>query len=431
MFIILLELKEMNKTIFVFFLSVLALVATCLTITWTIDTYIDLKENEASFIDTYGQGEFDIYRITYQGDFDVLERLFYTDDLAIERQAVFEALKDHPDFTYTYNQVIGIFFFLDNQLPNYNDDMLETINESGIQLLGIHADPLFFEQSSVNLVEGDVFSEVDYFIDQPNPTELPVLLGNQYAADYQIGSLIESAYTLELDSVTLVVKGFLEEGSYFFNQSDHRVSLDQFMIVPAIETTYNPLSSDGFDEVFLRAYRTDKLLDGRLSFPANKRDQGLSAVREIFHEHQMYELALWSENAQAASILSGLRQETVEFSQLSVLIILVTISMSAIQIYYKIVRNRKKYSTFVLMGMKKSSLLLIMNIEGLLIIGAANLIYLISIISLQRMGETFGFTKLTISIIALFQICVLLLQIMIGHKIVYQLDMSSTLRQRE
>ncbi|OTN76386.1 hypothetical protein A5886_001463 [Enterococcus sp. 8G7_MSG3316] len=429
--IFLLELKEMKHSMIVFILSMLALIATCLTITWSVDTYIDLKENETQFIDVFGEGETDMYRVTYQGDFDVLERLFYTDALAMERKAVFEALRDHPDFTYTYTQNVGIFFFLENQMPHYNEAMIETVNESGVQLWGMHGDPLFFEQSSVNIDEGDVFSRGDYVIDEPDPLELPVVLGSGYKAYYQIGSQIDAAYTLELDHVTLVVKGFLEEGSSVTSHQGHKILLDHFMIVPAIETNYDPFLADGFDEVFLRTYRTDKLLDGRLAFPADKREHVLTAVREIFHQYQMYELALWSETEQAVSILSGLKQETLEFTQLSILIVFVTLSMSVIQVYYKVLRNRKKYSTFVLTGMKKFSLLSLMNLESILLIVATNVIYGICVIRLQERGETFGFTLLTVCIVLLFQFCLLIMQILIGYTRIYQVDMSSTLRQRE
>ena len=431
--ILLSELFEtIQKSKFTFVLSIIALATTSLMIHMTIDSYLDSRLTEANFIAAYGDENTEIYRIILDGDMDVFDRIFWDESNAMNRMRAFEGLKNHPNFDYRYSVVNPIYFFDEIPYPYHDPEMVIHDGLDFLAVHGIYADNLFIYQPNVIISEGTGFSEEDFFIHDRYDKSLPVILGSGYRSLYELGDVIEQAHLASDESITLTVIGFLEEGSHFFINNGQRINLNYYMIVPSPEIAYSPILADGsYDPFFLLAYDAFKLQNGLIVFSQENRAEILESVRKIFNDNHLYELSLWSETAESLSIVEALRQQTSDSLQLTVFILFLTICMLGVQSYYKVLRNRKKYSTFVMTGMNKKQVRSLIGFEtvGVLIFANSIFFFITNYLVDRRLVEDLS----TLSIITLvaFQLLVIALRLFIGHQVIYKLNMSSILRQKE
>ena len=96
----------------------------------------------------------------------------------------------------------------------------------------------FFEQYSIEISEGEKFSQEDY--DYKKGECIPVLLGNSYKDYYSIGDEFQGYYLFE--ECNFVVKGFLAPDSFYYSRSNNDfISCERYILVPALkvsEATY-------------------------------------------------------------------------------------------------------------------------------------------------------------------------------------------------
>lgn len=431
--ILLSELFEtIGKSKIAFILSIIAFATTSLMIHMTIDSFLDARETERNFIAAYGDENTEIYRIVVHGDWEIIERVLYGEENATNRMNVFQALKANPLFNYRYSVVNSIYFFDEVPFPNHLEEMVVHRGLDFLAVHGIYADNQFTSFPTVIISDGRGFLEMEFYIHDRYDKRLPVILGYAYQGLYEVGDVIERAHLASDDAITLTVVGFLEEGSHFFINNGQRVNLDRYMIVPSPEIAYDPILADGsYDPFFLIAYDSFKIANELIVFPREYRDEVLEAVGQIFNDNHMYELSLWSETAESLSIVETLRQQTRDSLQLTAFILFLTTCMLGVQSYYKVLRNRKKYSTFVMTGMTKKQVMLLLVFETIGVLVFANSIfyfindYLVG----RRLVE--GPSSLSVVMLILFQLLVIGLRLFIGHRVIYRLNMSSILRQKE
>ena len=132
--------------------------------------------------------------------------------------------KDHPDE------------FLDG----YEDPTWDHNEEARFVLDGkdmafvkaIQVSEKFFSEYDISVFEGSIFDTDDYNYDLKTNT-VPVLLGHAYIDYYKVGDVLTGEYLTS--DTTYIVKGFLEEGTKYWEGTDFK-SLDRFIVLPAFIT---------------------------------------------------------------------------------------------------------------------------------------------------------------------------------------------------
>ena len=90
----------------------------------------------------------------------------------------------------------------------------------------------FFVQNKLALSSGNFFSENDY--KTYGFEEIPVILGNEYSQDYNIGDIFEGSYLYK--NMKFKVAGFLSDASFFYdNSKNDMTSCGRYIFMPAFE----------------------------------------------------------------------------------------------------------------------------------------------------------------------------------------------------
>lgn len=127
----------------------------------------------------------------------------------------------------------------DNSKYIYNEEQLYYTK-------ALEVSDAFFEEFSIELSDGERFSEFDY--EYSNSNAIPVLLGNAFKDYYSIGDKFEGYYLLE--KCSFVVKGFLDEGSFYYSHTyNDFISCERYIVVPALNVSE---SSDFSKQVLLQ-----------------------------------------------------------------------------------------------------------------------------------------------------------------------------------
>ena len=104
----------------------------------------------------------------------------------------------------------------DKFLINYEegDEESSTYEYDGVKYSDVKAMQVsngFFVQNKLTLSSGNFFSEDDY--KTYGFEEIPVILGNEYSQDYNIGDIFEGSYLYK--NMKFKVAGFLSDASFF------------------------------------------------------------------------------------------------------------------------------------------------------------------------------------------------------------------------
>ncbi len=234
---VILIFRIMKKHLVTIFLISL-LTGICLyTIGVSFDKKDESQQKAAVYEETYGINT--LYRVhEFLSDNSYYNFLESDDDQYLDFLNFYRSLSENESLNYIVDSQQN-FQIIDMDLPDevlfgYEDgNIIKTNMYDGKTLSsakGLQVSPNFFSEYSIHLSSGTEFTDEDYII---NPNEpIPVLLGSVYKDIFSIGDEFQSLYIY--DEYTMVVKGFLDDNCFFYNdQYDDIVSCSRYIISPA------------------------------------------------------------------------------------------------------------------------------------------------------------------------------------------------------
>lgn len=444
-YIIWLEIKELFcRNLKIFILSILAFTCACaaINVSLTNSEFAYLEHKSAS--ESYGDNVF--YKIILPGEEDVYQRMF--DESNFENlKSAFEQLKASKTFQYRYTAENAIDFFDItnnafgiNDFPKYKNEFLTgyldgtaEFRDDYLSLQAFYADNLFHKEPNVSLSAGSWFQESDFFVTTPDGIELPVMLGSSYQNLYQIGEKMKYAHLGTEDNITLNVIAFFNEDSYFYDNNNNRTTLNRYMVVPSIEILYDYVLANGSYAPLARSsYDSFKLVNTRIICKEEEKQKMLHEVQKILNENGLYEFRLFDETGGWRQQLEANRAAVITSSGISAFIICLIFIIFCVQIYYKIVKNKKKYTILLMLGIKKMQLLTIIVLETFFVFLLSLLLFAV----LYQVFYTnpkidFGLNAYTFVVIPLIEVILLIIMGIFGSGKVYKLNLSSALREKE
>lgn len=443
--IVWLEIKDfLIKNIKIFLLSVLAFTFSCIAVNITLTNFMRAAKEQAAMEENYGNKNY--YKINLNGDEEVFSS-FFGGDNAENIKNVFEQLNQEDIFDYRYEIANGIEFFnLEDSnygkedFPRYPQECVYGYEEGSpvvyddyVQLKGILADRLFQEEPNVRLSAGRWFKEEEFLVQGLEDIHLPVILGAQYNTLYQLGDLIEYGHLATEENITFEVIGFFEEDSYFYDNNNEKVLLNRYMVVPSVETAYNYVAENGeIDKFFRSAYDSTKIMNARIICDEADAEIVKEKVNRIFMENQLYELRLTDETGAAKKVLAELKNLAWSCMIISIFVIGFSVIVYMVQMYYKVLQNKRKYSVFLLNGITKKQIFLFTVTDTFLVFVLADILFLIFwIINASRGVQGLELTRDTFVVIPLMELFILVIMGILGTRRIAALNVSSSLRNNE
>lgn len=434
--------QEIKHTILgskkIFILSVLAFTCACVAINVTLTQYYTAHTEQTAAEENYGNKSF--YKLILEGENEIYQRIFGEGNIG-NIKAAFEQLKSDPSFQYRYNveNIIDFFSTTDSSysltdFPSYKNEFLygyesgtAYVSENYLSLKAFYADPLFKDEPNVALSEGAWFNKEDFTVSDPDNINLPVILGSGYQGLYRVGDTIRNAHLGTEDEVTLHIIGFFTEDSYFYDNNNDKKILDRYMVVPAIETSY-----DGYDSFSKAAYDSLKMTNTRIICTKEDEKAVVSRVYEILNQNQLYEFRLFDETGGWTERLESNRNATATALTISFFIIALLFAIFCAQTYYKILKNKKKYSILKMNGITKIQLFFLIIVDTLMVYILSTVLFYILYCSLRgNLHFDMGLNPYTFIVIPSIELVLLLAMGLYGCRKAYGIDLSSALREHE
>lgn len=435
------EILKREKKILI--LSVFAFTFACIAINITLVNLESFVETEKNVKENYGNKCY--YKLYLPGESDVYCRVF-SEGYLLKRKAAFDELKTEKSFRYRYSIEDQIDFFCINEekdgeqtLPKYRKECLAGYEEGlwserddYVALKAFYVDSFFPQEPNITLSSGTWFQKEDYTILDPSGLNVPVVLGNSYKEDYSIGDCFFHAHLGTEDSVTLKVIGFLQKGSYLLDNNNEKKILDRYLVVPSLEMAYTEEKNTLFEPFFKACYDSQKLINTRVICEKENEDSVIKKVNSILQKNDLYEFRLVSENAGIETFLASCKRELLASLFITFFIILLLLTIFCIQMCYRIIRNKKKYSVFILNGITKPQIFFALSEEPLLIFILSFLLYgIIFFLFAGNNGIPISFNNWSFVIIGFMELIIILFLGFIGIKKVHNADLCSALRERE
>jgi len=433
------EIKHIiNENKMIFILSVLAFTCACVAINVTLTNYSVTRTEQTAAEESYADKG--IYKLVLDGGTEVYQRIFsenYIDNI----KTAFEQLKSDPLFEYRYNAENLIDFFSisdssygENDFPPYKNEFLygyetgeSAVYDYYLTLKAFYVDNLFKDEPNVSLSVGEWFTDEDFYVNNSNNIILPAILGSGYAGLYEIGDKIYNAHLGTKDEVTLTVTGFLKEDSYFYDNNNDKKILNRYIIVPAVETTYHE-----HDDFTKAAYDGFKMTNTRIVFPKDDEEIVVARVYEILNQNKLYEFGLFNETGGWTERLAHNKNATITSLIISAFVVTLLFAIFCVQTYYKLLKNKKKYSILIMSGMTKAQLFLIIIIETLAVFLMSTVcFYILYKITYSNPHIDMGLSHYTFFVIPAIQVILLCFMGIFGCYKTNEINLSSTLREHE
>lgn len=428
----------------IFTLSVLAFTCACVGINASLTCSIQEAAESTAAENTYGEKA--AFKITMDGDSDSFNRVFGNQN-AGNVKALFEALQADDSFTFRYTKENLIDFFDPND-PEYNTEDFPAYKEEFrvgyetgtmidyddyLALKAFYADRLFCSEFGISIAEGRAFVPEDFVVSSPESIVLPVLMGNDYRELYEVGDKIENAHLGTIQTVTLEVIGFFSEGSYFYDNNTMKQILDRYMVIPAVETSYNGLQADGYYDDFTHAsYDSFKIENTRILCEQSEYQNVKAKIMKLFREMGFSELYLFEESEGYEDYLQHAHEDTVASTMITIFIVLMIVIMICIQTYYRILQNQKKYCILMLNGITTGQIFVLIVVETFLMFVLSAILFFIMKYALRNsIWFDFGLSQYSLSVILTIEGILLAMIGCFGVCKIRRLHISTVLREHE
>ena len=444
-----LEMKNYLKgNIAVFILSVLAFACACFTINMVMSNYLEARAFRIDYEKSYGDKIF--YKFTFPPGTAMHMQIYANDNLE-KLQNVIKLFGSDPLFKFRNRAENSVLFYDSNNpdfgaddFPRYKRQFLSgyeggwtefSVGDDYISLRAVYADRLLQNEPNLTLSSGRWFADDEFLVNDPDNINLPIILGANYRDLYEIGDTMTNMRLSDEHPITLIIIGFLEPGSWHYDNNNARLNLDNHMVVPIPETTYNPVLDDGrLCEFFRAVYRHyNTLNNARLVTTQASDETALERAYQILYANQQYEFRLFSETSGAQKALAIYREQAVSQLVICIFTLLLCFLMFSIQAGYKLNKYKKKYGIYMMGGIKAKQLLSVMLQDMVLLFTISNILTYI-ITNIRFASERFVIIPLSvqsITVILTIQFILLCYMGWSGHIKVHQVDMSAALRENE
>lgn len=427
-----------------FVLLVMAFACSCIAINITLTNFIESKNEAASAKESYGDQTF--YKLSLNGEDSVYQRVF-GDDYTDETKDIFEELEADKDFRYLYRTTFDISFrdksssdtknikypkeACSGYGEEYYDDTYFTENND-LYLKGVFADKLFCEEKNIHLADGEWFSDNDFYVKSAENMELPVILGAKYRQMYKVGDVINNANIWGAENVTFRVKGIFEQGSYFYDNNNDKVDLDAYMVIPDAKPTYSYDQANEIDKTFYNETYGKVLMNARIVCESKKADEVRARIYEILHDHELYEMKVFDESGGSRTYIASMKELVKTSGVITLFMLILGTVMFAMQSYYKLIKRKKTYAVYILNGITKKQILMMLVMDSLLVFGVADILFAI-IYGINMMHPMFvwGITGYTIPVIIFLQVISMLFMTLFGYYQMNKMQMVTCLREHE
>ncbi len=440
--------QEIKNTIFrskvVFILSVLAFTCACVGINASLTGLVANSREKAAAEASFGDRH--TYRIFMDGDSDTYMRVFANSNTGNVKK-LFDALAGDPHFEYRYTAENMMDFF--DPETNGRDIMQEvafrdefrtgyetgtaSCEEGYLSLKAVYADRNFCTDTGVKIASGRAFETEVFTVASTDEITVPVILGNGYKDLYDLGDRIPYAHLGTVQPVTLVVAGFLEKGSYFYDNNAIKIMLDRYMIVPAVQTSYDGRNPDGsYDEFTHAAYDTMKIIGSRIVCDESSAEEVRAEAEKIFRENGFSELRLEEESEGFAEYLASSKESAALSLVITAATIIMISLMICIQTFYRIMKNRKKYCILMLNGITRMKMMLII-MSGTIPVFACSVIlfFLMKLLNPQDSPFDLGISEYSFATVAAVMFTIPVFVGIFGEAKICRIDMSAVLREHE
>lgn len=432
-----------HKRIFV--LSVLAFTCACIGINSSLTSLLHVMDEKTAAEARFGNKT--TFALSLDGGTDTYNQVF-SDENAGRAKALFEGLRRLPGVTLRYTTE-NLMEFFDPEDESYGkedfpkfkeefrvgyEDGTTIFDSSYLALKAFYVDPLFSQESGVALASGRFFDEAEYKVGSTEDIVLPVILGAGYRDLYELGDRIPNAHLGTLDKVTLEVVGFLEKGSYLYDNNVTKAYLDRFMVVPCVETAYDGLKADGtYDEFTCAAYDSLKIMSLRMICEDSDAAEVRASIEALLRECGFSEMRVSAESENAESFLRSVQESSLVSILVTGFVVSLIFVMILISTFYRILKDRKKLCILILNGVTLPRLVFQLLLETILVFLSSTGLYFVTKCALGGAGSMFDFGLSRHSVLCILAIQAMLL-VMIGIygvRKVRGIDMSSVLREHE
>ena len=429
----------------IFVLSALALMFSCIAINIALTNYIKANEQKIAMQESYENKRF--YKIMINGSEEVVNQFFNGDNVE-KIKKLFEQLNSDKMFEYRYTTENGIEFY--NDKIDYNKSMFPAypqqcvdgyemgapeVQDNYLRLKGFYVDRLFNTEKYVALDSGKWFEDDDFVIADTQNMTLPVIMGSEYRDYYQIGDKLENAHIGTGEDITLYVIGFLKKNSYFYDNNNDKCMLNRYLLVPSVEVsdTFKKYNDDGtVNSFYSSAYDSLKVMNTRIICTEANAADVKKNVEKYFSSDQLYELRLNDETSGAKKQLNEFKSIAISSFVISLIVIIFSLTVYGIQLYYKLLRQRKKYSILLFAGISKGQVFWISVADTLVVFILADILFLgFWILNYQRGFDGLGLSAVTFVVIPVLEILMILLLGGYSTRKTFKLNLSSSLRENE
>ena len=211
--------------------------------------------------------------------------------------------------------------------------------------------------------------------------------------------------------------------------------LDRYLLVPSVEVSdsFKKYNDDGtVNSFYSSAYDSLKVMNTRIICTEANAADVKKNVEKYFSSDQLYELRLNDETSGAKKQLNEFKSIAISSFVISLIVIIFSLTVYGIQLYYKLLRQRKKYSILLFAGISKGQVFWISVADTLVVFILADILFLgFWILNYQRGFDGLGLSAVTFVVIPVLEILMILLLGGYSTRKTFKLNLSSSLRENE
>ena len=227
----------------------------------------------------------------------------------------------------------------------------------------------FFVQNKLTLSSGNFFSEDDY--KTYGFEEIPVILGNEYSQDYNIGDIFEGSYLYK--NMKFKVAGFLSDASFFYdNSKNDMTSCGSYIFMPAFENL-------SYDDVGIKA--ADQYIQSYI-YTHGQYQKVCDDVENIIEECGLSTDYIGfmndntsDENVDLFSMYASMTGLVTKYLMIIIVVMIICItSILSIVLVNLIQEENFNFGVYIMCGMKPGKLALILFLFDMSVVGISDIV---------------------------------------------------------
>lgn len=343
----------------VFLLETLSLVGALVAMSLFFEMWITLKQDERIHEESFQEDT--CYYKTYVAGDDAVFRRVFGEEYADNRRRVVEEFEKSDVFEFQNTMEATVFF----------ETQKEDTEKEWVELAGYYM-AREADWSHLLLAQGEAFCDSDFVLSEDYT--IPIVLGSDYAEEYNIGDCIEAECVMVEKPVCLVVKGILKQNSFLYDNNLLEQQVDNAILLPNVELAEPQKASI---EELNYIYNTQKLMNARISVPVKEKEKMLEEAYRIFQKNGLYEMRLFPESEGNVSYIKDQRGWTMVYCFTASLLSVLCIGMYCFHLFYQLHTEKKTYGILCLHGLTRMPLHGLVLGNTLVVFAAADVLYIV------------------------------------------------------